>query len=81
MSMSPQEIVQMTQQVYSLLKLMTDDGALAGVILTNQSYDHVKRLFGDAKIPYKVGDITLDPGMNDCFVVDNLLILRGTQLQ
>ena len=78
---SPSEQIQMIQQIFSLLKLLHGDASLAGIILTNQSYDHIKNLFGDAKVPFRPSEVELDPFMNDSFVVDGLLILRGTQLQ
>lgn len=82
MSLSPQEIIQMTQQVYSLLLVLTKEEALAGIVLTDTSFDHVKNLFGDAKVPYvPAPGLDLDPEMRDTFVVDGLLVMRGTQLQ
>jgi len=79
--LTPREKIDLIAQVFTLLKLLQSDGALAGVILTNDSYDPIKQLFGDAKIPYRPAELDLDPQMNDTFVVDGLLILRGTQLQ
>lgn len=80
-TLSPREKIDLIAQVYTLLRMLHEDGALAGVILTNQSYDELKSLFGDAKISYRPAELDLDPDMKDTFVVDGLLILRGTQLQ
>lgn len=79
--LSPRETIQIVQQIYTLLKLLTDRASLAGIVLETSSFDQIKREFGDAKIPYRPAELDLDPGMNDTFVVDGLLIMRGSKLQ
>lgn len=78
--LSGRETVEIVRQIYSLLSLLTSEGALAGIILTDGSYTQVKRLFGEAAMPYRPSDLSLDPTMEHSFVIDGLLILRGTQL-
>lgn len=81
-SLTPDEQLQMIQQVFTLLRVLTNEGALAGIVLTNSSFDEIKRRLGDAKIPYvPAPGLDVDPFMNDTFVVDGLLVMRGTQLQ
>jgi len=80
-SLSPTEKIQIVQQIYSMLKLLTEDDALAGIILKDTTYDQFKRYLGPACIPYSPAEITLDPNMEHSFVVDGMLVLRGTRLQ
>jgi hypothetical protein len=76
------EVVENIRLLMMVLKELTDEpNALAGVILTGFAYDKVKTLFGANAISYRPGELDLDPEMEHSFVVDGLLILRGTQLQ
>lgn len=79
--LSPTEKIEAIRQVYSILKLLCDTDSLAGVILTSDTYDEVKKVFGEAAIPFSSAELELDPGMEHSFVVSGLLILRGTKLQ
>lgn len=79
-SLSPNEKIQMVRQIYSLLNVLTQDGALAGVVLTTSSYDQFKKELGAASIPFSSSGVALDLAMEHSFVVDGLLIMRGTQL-
>jgi len=74
----PSEIVEGIRLVMSTLSMMTSEGALAAVILTNQAYDEVKTIFRNNAVSYRPGEIDLDPGMDHSFVVDGLIFLRGT---
>lgn len=80
-NLSGRETIEVVRQIYNLLLMLTKSQSLAGIILTDDTYTQVKREFGDAAIPYSPGEIDLDPGMEYSFVVDGLLVLRGTQLQ
>lgn len=80
-SLSPNEQVNMIRQVFSLLKMLTDEEALAGVILTNSSFDGFKNILRANAVAYKPSGLDFDPHMEDSFVVDGMLILRGTQIQ
>lgn len=76
------EIRSAMQVVFNALKLLTDDKALAGIVLTDKSYDKVRDLFGPTAKPYNPsGMLEADPRMKDVFVVDELLVMRGTMLQ
>ena len=66
--------------IYSILKDLTQQDALAGIILTHDSYDLVRDMFGTEAQPYNPGFIA-DPRMEQVFVVDGLLVMRGTKLQ
>lgn len=79
--LSPSEKVQLIQQIYTLLRMLTDEAALAGVILTHSSYEEVKNILGPAGIPYNPSGLELDPQMENSFISNGVLILRGTQLQ
>lgn len=79
--LSPTEKIEAIRQVYSILKLLCDTDSLAGVILTSDTYDEVKKVFGEAAIPFSSVELELDPAMEHSFVVSGLLILRGTKLQ
>jgi len=78
--LSPTEKIEAIRQVYSILKLLCDTESLAGIILTDETYEQVKQIFGDAKFPYRPAEVDLDPAMEHSFVVNELLILRGTRL-
>lgn len=75
------ETIQLTQQIYNLLLLLTKEKALAGIVLTPGTFEQVKNEFSDAAIPYKSAELDLDPMMENTFVVDGLLVMKGTQLQ
>lgn len=80
--LSPSDIADLTKVLYNTLKLLTESESLAGIILTNESYDQVRRLFGfNAKPHNPTGKFVADPQMEHVFVVDGTLILRGTQMQ
>lgn len=76
------EIVDATKVLYNTLKLLTDSDALAAIVLTYDSYEPVRNLFGAHQCkPYEPTGISLDPRMENAFVLDGMLILRGTNLQ
>lgn len=76
------EIRQLVGVIYNTLKLLTDEKALAGIVLTNKGFDKMKEHFGPEAKPYNPsGILEADPLMKDVFVVDGLLIMRGTMLQ
>jgi hypothetical protein len=78
----PEEIRNGVQALYNLLKFLTDEKALAGIVLTSSAFDEVRDLFGPEAKPYNPsGLLAADPRMKDIFVIDELLIMRGTQLQ
>lgn len=79
--LSGRETIELVRQVYNLLKLLTEQEALAGIILTDDTYIQVRREFADAAVPYRPAELDIDPAREHSFVVDGLLILRGTQLQ
>jgi hypothetical protein len=79
--LNPKEKIECIRQIYSLFKLLHDEESLAGIVLTSGTYEQFKRELGDASIPYSIGDATLDPGMEHSFVVNGLLVMRGTQLR
>ena len=82
MSLAPSEKIKAVMQIYSLLKLLTDEEALAGIVLTDTAFDEFKLNLGFASVPYyPAPDVTLDPNMEHTFVVDGLLIMRGTQME
>lgn len=80
-NITPSETIAIVRDIYNKLKLLTELDALAGIVLTDESYDDVKAEFGRAAIPYSTSNIALDPLMEHTFVVDGLLIMRGTKLQ
>ena len=79
--LSGAETIRLVQEIYNLLKLLTKAEALAGIVLTSDTFELVKNEFGNAAVPYKPAQLDLDPQMNDTFVVDGLLVMKGTQLQ
>lgn len=79
--LSGSETIQLVQQIYNLLLLLTKSKALAGIVLTTDTFELVKNEFGNAAIPYKPSNLDFDPLMENTFVVDGLLIMKGTQLQ
>ena len=81
MALTPNEIAEALRVVYTTLKLLTDEEALAGIVLTESSFDGVRDLFGFEAQPHKVGTFIADPNMSSVFVVNRLLVMRGTQIQ
>lgn len=81
LELSGEETIQLVHQIYNLLLILTKKQALAGIVLTPDTFDLVKREFGSAAIPYRPAELDLDPLMENTFVVDGLLIMKGTQLQ
>ncbi len=79
--LSGAETIQLVQQIYNLLLLLTKSKALAGIVLTDDTFELVKREFADAAVPYKPAELDLDPMMENTFVVAGLLVMKGTQLQ
>lgn len=75
------EKIDLTRAIVTALNQLTEDGALAGIILTTRSFDQFKQELGFNAHPYRPAEIDIDPNMEHSFVVDKLLILRGTQLQ
>jgi hypothetical protein len=51
------------------------------VVLTEDAYNLTRRLFGEVAIPFRPAELDLDPAMENSFVVDGMLILKGTKLQ
>lgn len=81
-NLSAAEVIDLTRVLYNTLKMMTEAESLAGVILTNDTYETVRDAFWPTAQPHNpTGGFIADPRMNDIFVVDGLLIMRGTQLQ
>ena len=80
-SLSPKDKIELVKQVYSLLRILHDEEALAGIVLTSGSFNEFRALLGEACIPYQPAELVIDPQMETTFVVDGLLIMRGTQLQ
>ena len=80
-SLKANEQIAMMRQVFSLLKILTDEEALAGIILTNSSFDGFKNILRSQAVVYKPSGLDFDPHMENSFVVDGMLILRGTQIQ
>lgn len=76
---SPSEKIELLRVAYNALKMLTDEGSLAGVILTESSYDNVKACFGPDAKPFSSAGIILDTSMENTFVVDGMLFLKGTQ--
>jgi lactam utilization protein B len=77
--LNAQEVVEAIRVVHNTLKLLTESESLAGVILTNDTYDQVRRLFGFDARPYNpTGKFVGDPQMDHVFVVGGMLIMRGT---
>lgn len=73
------EIIELLRVAHNALKMIHGADSLAGVILTNESFDQVRRTFGPDARPYNpTGVLAADPAMQDVFVVDGMLILRGT---
>lgn len=79
--MNKREKLELLHAAFNALKLLTNEDALAGIILTDSSYDDIKRLFGDQAQPYKPAGLDWDWKMENTFVVDGLLVLRGTKIQ
>jgi hypothetical protein len=79
--MTPPEQVVRLRLVMMVLQELTDENALAGVVLTDAAFDKIKELFGPSARAYNPGGFVADPMLNDVFVVDGLLFMRGTQLQ
>lgn len=77
--LAPNEIRTLIQQTFTTLKLLTSEDALAGVILTSSGYDKLQALLREHSVPYSPSGITVDPLMHNTFVVDGMLILRGTE--
>lgn len=75
------EVIEAIRLIMQAFKEIGGEGTLAGVILTNDSFDRVKQAFGPSAKVFAPTGAAFDPQMNDSFVVDGLLILRGTQLQ
>jgi hypothetical protein len=73
--------VERIRLIMMLLKELTEEDALAGVVLTDSSFDQVRDLFGSSAKAYDPGGFIADPMLNNVFVVDGLLFMRGTKLQ
>lgn len=78
--LSPQDKVEAIRLVMTVLNQLVADGALAGIVLTDSSYEQFKTLLRNHSASLRVAEIDLDPNMEYSFVVDGLLIMRGTQL-
>lgn len=72
--------VELIRVIKSGLDELVGSGALAGIVLTDKSYDKFKAILSFHSVPFRVAEIELDPAMEHSFVVDGLLIMRGTQL-
>lgn len=82
MPLAPSEKIQMIMAIFTMLKTLHDEEALAGIVLTNSSYEDFKLNLGFAAIPFEPAPGTsLDPQMEHAFVVSGLLIMRGTQIE
>lgn len=81
MALTPAEITMSMRLIHTTLRLLTDEEALAGIVLTDSSFDKVRDLFGFEAQPHKVGTFIADPQMSSVFVVNNLLVMRGTKVQ
>lgn len=78
--LNAQEIVAAVQVLHNTLKMLTESNSLAAIVLTDDSYDQVRRFFGFAAKPYDpTGRLIADPQMEHVFVVDGMLIMRGTK--
>jgi len=78
--LSPQDQVDAIRMLMTIFNQLVSDGALAGIVLTDTAYDNFKRILSQHSVPFRVAEIDLDPRMEHSFVVDGLLIMRGTQL-
>lgn len=79
--LSDKEKIELVSLIFSQLNLLFDEEALAGIVLTSGTFDGFRRLLGEAAIPYQPAELVIDPDMQNTFVVNGLLIMRGTQLQ
>jgi hypothetical protein len=79
-TLSPTEKIEALRIVTTFLNQLTSEGSLAGIILTDQAFDQFKAVLSAHAKPYFPAEISIDPGMQHTFVVDGLLVLRGTQL-
>lgn len=76
--LTPSARIEIIRQVYSLLALLQNNGGLAGVIFTDDSYFQLRKELGLHVAPFSPAEITVDPAMEHSFVVNGLLFLRGT---
>lgn len=80
MELSPKDKVEGIRMVLTILNQLTSQGALAGIILTDETFGQFKSLLRSVAKPYAPAELSLDPSMEHTFVVDGLLVLRGTML-
>lgn len=77
--MKANDIAELVQIAYTALKRLTDEDALAGVIITDSAYLKVRKLFSDKAEEFRPSGLSIDRNMEQGFVVDGLVILRGTK--
>ena len=79
---NPEEITALLQVVMNALKTLGDypEIPVAGLIFTNETFDAMKRFFGAEARPFVTSGINSDPSMEHSFVVDGMLMLKGTPI-
>lgn len=77
--MKATDISELVQIVYTALKRLTDEDALAGIIISDSAYSKVRKLFSDKAQEFRPSGLSIDRNMEQAFVVDGLVILRGTK--
>lgn len=66
--------------IFNIFKFLTDEDALAAIIVTDSSYPKLRKLFGERCERFDPGGLALDTQMDNGFVIDGLIVLRGTKL-
>lgn len=73
------ETIEAIRLLFTAFNEIGGSSTLAGVILTDSSYEKVRTTFGPSAKPYEVSGVSIDLAMEHSFIVDDLLILRGTR--
>lgn len=79
--MKPSDVVDGLKIVMNILKGICEEDAIAGIILTEDTYGQVLRLFGPSAHAFKPSNLEWDSGMEMSFVVDGVLFLKGNKPQ
>lgn len=75
--MKTEEIVGAVRVLFSLMKELVDEEALAAIIVTESAYPKLRRFFGEQAEVFRPGGLHIDENMENGFIVNGLIILRG----
>jgi hypothetical protein len=81
-NLTAQEVTTLLRTIMTSFRLLAESKTtpVAGIIFENSYFDAIKRMMGPDARPYIASGIDSDPQMENSFVVDGILMLRGTPI-